>query len=161
MTEEKNIKIAKDYGLCLEDCDFLEDKTIWVAALSNGLVVRQDDNRSGRKPEVAWLRLGKYCVENDVDIIGLHLKFRSHVVPITSNDTVMGYYFSYGVQKDIDENITKQHYVCGYIEKKQIVYCWYKTPELIVDRDGFRHFSEDDISSGRIILKKRYRDLQK
>ncbi len=161
MTKDKHVEIAEQYGLCLEECDFLEDKTIWVAALSNGLVVRQDDNRSGREPKVAWLRLGKYCAENDVDIIGLHLKFRSHVIPITSNDTVRGYYFSYGVEKDIDENITRQHYVCGFLDSNGIVYSWYRTPELIADRDGVRQLKKDDISSGKAIIKKRYRSIYK
>lgn len=160
MEDEKLFQSAEKFGLCTEECGFLEDKTIWVAALSNGLVIRQDDYRSGRTPDVAWLRLGKYCIENNVDIIGLHLKFRSNVIPITSGDAVQGYYFAYGVQKEIDESITKQHYVCGFVSQNIIRYDWYRTPELIIERTGQRGINKDDISSGKLILKKKFRRLQ-
>lgn len=160
MEDEKLFQSAEKFGLCTEECDFLEDKTIWVAALSNGLVVRQDDYRSGRTPDVAWLRLGNYCVENDVDIIGLHLKFRSHVIPITSDESIQGHYFSYGIQKEIDESITKQHYVCGFARQNTLDYDWYKTPELTIEKTVQREINKDDISSGKLILKKKFRSLQ-
>ena len=57
----------QDYGLCTEECGFLEDKTIWVAVLSNGLTVYQDDERSGKEP-IAWKRL-KRKLENIWSII--------------------------------------------------------------------------------------------
>ena len=71
----------QNYGLCTEECDFLEDKTIWVAVLSNGLTIYQDDERSGKEP-VAWKRLKEYCQSESLNIVGMHLKFRSHVIPM-------------------------------------------------------------------------------
>ena len=83
------IEAENNYGLCIEDCDFLEDKTIWVAVLSNGLTVYQDDNRSG-KEKVAWKRLGRYCSEKHIDVIGMYLKFRSHVKRRPDGDDIEG-----------------------------------------------------------------------
>jgi len=151
-------EVAKnDYGLCIEDCSFLEDKTIWVAVLSNGLTVYQDDERSGKEP-VAWKRLFKYCKEQPADIIGMHLKFRSNVIPIESGSHVEGYYFAYGAHREFDENITKHCYVCGFCKNGLISYCWYKTPELLEMRSHSRQYRQDDIDDCRLILNNQSSD---
>lgn len=151
MTLEENA--SKHYGLCVEDCDFLEDKTIWVAVLSNGITVYQDDNRSGKEP-VAWKRLFDYCEEQKIDIVGMHLKFRSHVVPIPCGDDVEGYYFSYGAHREFDERITRQHYICGVLIDERLHYSWYQTPELILTREDNRNPQKYDIEQKRLIVNK-------
>ena len=145
------IEAENNYGLCIEDCDFLEDKTIWVAILSNGLTVYQDDERSGKEPE-AWKRLNGYCQAESLNIVGMHLKFRSHVIPIERGDEIEGYYFAYGAHKEFDAHITKHCYVCGFCKNGLISYAWYKTPELIQMREYSRPYRADDIEDGRLIL---------
>jgi len=140
------------YGLCTKYCDFLDDKSIWIVDLSNGITVYQDDDRSG-KEKVAWKRLRKYCDSENVDIINMRLKFRSHTVPIDSGDDIDGYYFAYGAHKEFDEEITRQHYVCGFCQQGIINCCWYSTPELIVTRESKRKIKPDDTEDGRLILK--------
>ena len=146
-----------NYGLCIEDCSFLEDKTIWVVVLSNGLTVHQDDERSG-KEAVAWKRLARYCKSESVNIIGMHLKFRSHVIPIESGEHIQGYYFAYGAHKEFDENITKHCYVCGCCKNGLISYTWYKTPELLKMRQQSRAYRQDDIDDSRLILNNQSSD---
>ena len=144
---------SKRYGLCVGDCDFLEDKTIWVAVLSNGLTVYQDDNRSG-KEAVAWKRLFDYCQKENVEIIGMHLKFRSHLIPMPCGDDVQGYYFCYGAHKEFDETITKQHYICGVLSNDRLEYSWYQTPELILTREHSRNPKNSDVKDKRLILNR-------
>tara|TARA_R110000824_G_scaffold89045_6_gene218596 strand:+ start:3130 stop:3591 length:462 start_codon:yes stop_codon:yes gene_type:complete len=144
-------KIAEQqYGLCIEDCDYLEDKAIWVASLSNGLLVHQDDYRSGKEP-IAWKRLGRYCKLESIDISGMYLKFRSHIIP--SPDEADGYYFAYGAHKEFDENHTRQHYVFGYAVDKNVHYGWYANPELILTKERTRKINKDDVNDQRLILR--------
>ena len=63
------------------------DKTMWIAHLSDNSTVYQDDNRPGLDPN-AWLRLKKYVYENNLDVIGLDVKFRCH----TENSVPIGDY---------------------------------------------------------------------
>ena len=147
-------KVAVEkYGLCIEDCNFLEDKTIWVASLSNGLVVRQDDDRAGKEP-VAWKRLAKYCSYESIDIDSLYLKFRSHQVHMQEGPDVQGYYFCYGAHKEFDENITRQHYGCGVLVNGFLEYEWYETPALVSTKTNNRKANSEDVQSSKLILKK-------
>lgn len=148
---------AQDYGLCTEECDFLEDKTIWVVSLSNGIIAYQDDNRSGKDP-VAWRRLSNYCKSENVDISGMYLKFRSHVIQMLDGDDVEGYYFCYGAHKEFDETITRSHYVSGICQNGKLKYEWYTTPELIKTKTKKRKYNQDDIESGKLILKQSFTD---
>ena len=117
----------------------------------------QDDYRSGKEP-IAWKRLSKYCHEEAVDIIGMYLKFRSHVIPMPDGDSVQGYYFAYGAHREFDETITRQHYVCGVAENERLHYAWYTTPELIETKKHKRKIILDDTDDGRLILKHAFRD---
>tara|TARA_R110002074_G_scaffold390889_1_gene575176 strand:+ start:2091 stop:2558 length:468 start_codon:yes stop_codon:yes gene_type:complete len=149
MNDEKIASL--DYDLCLEDCDYLEDKSVWIATLSNGITVYQDDNKSGRE-RVAWKRLAKYCHENNVDVIGLCLKFRSNVIVVKTPDKIDGFYFAYGAQREFDEDITRAYYVTGYSKDNSIFYTWYTIPELIKDKEGSRKITDRDTEDLRLIL---------
>lgn len=151
--------IAKEeYHLCISDCDYLIDKTIWVATLSNGIVVYQDDEKSGKDEVVAWKRLYDYCAKEQTDIISMYLKFRSNIKQMPSGEDVDGYYFSYGAHREFDEEITRMHYVCGTCHNGRIESTWYTTPELTKTRTDSRKLSEKDVSQKRLILKQEYRD---
>jgi hypothetical protein len=77
--------------VCTELDNFLEDKTIWIAKLSNNLLVYQDDDRYGRIPN-AWIRLKEYIKKNNLSVIALAVRFRSHIVEIPPNSK--GYYYA-------------------------------------------------------------------
>ena len=146
------------YQLCISDCNYLVDKTIWVVTLSNGLVVYQDDEKSGKNEPVAWKRLYDYCQKEKADIIGMYLKFRSNIKQMPSGEDIDGYYFSYGAHREFDEEITRMHYVCGVYSQGRVESTWYATPELTKTRTDSRKLSEKDVSQKRLILKQEYRD---
>ena len=142
---------SSEYGLCLDDCKYLEDKSVWIATLSNGITADQDDDKSGKEP-VAWRRLHKYCKENGVHVIGMCLKFRSNVITIKCPEEIDGFYFSYGAQREFDEDITRAYYVCGYLKDERINYTWYTIPELLEEKTGQRKTREQDFSDARLIV---------
>jgi len=142
---------SSSYGLCLEECDYLEDKSIWIATLSNGITAYQDDEKSGKEP-VAWKRLAKYCKENSVGIIGMCLKFRSNVVVIKTPEEIDGFYFAYGAQREFDVDITRAYYVVGYCKDGSIFSTWYTVPELIKHKENKRKITDKDSEDLRLIL---------
>jgi hypothetical protein len=110
-----------------------KDETIWVAKLSNGSAVYQDDNRINVVPASAWFRL-KDCVEGksddmgQVSIVGLSLRFRDHIINLPDNK--LGYYFSKGIKARPE--VSKRHYVAGYLDDDGKWYVtWYMVPELL------------------------------
>lgn len=64
-------------------------QVIWIAELSDGRSVYQDD---GREPEPAWIRLSR----SGLSIVSLRLQFRRNVVdPLPKN--AEGYFYSRGM----------------------------------------------------------------
>ena len=147
-TKEEYTDQRASQNICVSEDAFLEDKAIWVADLSNGIKVYQDDRRPNVTEEVAWKRLRLYCVENNVKIESLRLKFRSNIVTIgEKQDLNEGYYFSYGVTKKIDEKFPINYYILGYCKKGSLHCKWYKIPELIETSSKNRKISEEDIQN--------------
>lgn len=116
-------------NLCFEEDEFLEGKTIWIAALSNGEDVYQDDDRPGLIPQ-AWLRLKKYVDDNQLSIERLLLKFRSHRVEVSNNEE--GNTFSKGVIARWGGSKTRHFYVTGILKGGMIRLKWWTTPELLL-----------------------------
>jgi hypothetical protein len=143
---------ARNKGLCLEIDDFLEDKPIWVAILSNGITVYQDDNRPGLNEPCAWKRLSSYVECEGCKIIGMYLKFRSNVNHIENNENHDGYYFAYGVVREIQESKSRLYFNCGTCDGEKVYYKWYLVPELIAEKELSREVSEDDIKNKNIIF---------
>jgi hypothetical protein len=76
-----------------EEDEFTFEKCRWLAHLSNGEIIIQDDGRPGMEPPSAWLRLKEYCKQNNVNIINVSLQFRSnHVSPLPAYAD--GYFFA-------------------------------------------------------------------
>ena len=65
-----NICTAPD----LYTAQLFEKQSVWVATLSTGEDVIQDDDREGEEPPSAWLRLGKHCEENDCYITEMYIQ---------------------------------------------------------------------------------------
>lgn len=115
--------------ICEKQDDFLEDKTIWVAVLSNDKIIYQDDDRVGYEEKSAWIRLKKYILENKLSIKSFYLKFRSNIVSSTPNNA-SGYFFSKGIMGSIaTKNVF--YYVVGHIESNKVYIKKFKIPELL------------------------------
>jgi hypothetical protein len=132
--------LPESYGLCLEEDDFLCDKSIWVASLSNGLDVYQDDNRGCLEEPSAWKRLASYILDSGTKIVGMKLKFRSHIIEIPSNAD--GYYFACGMSKTSESDVQRGYLVCGALIDGVATCKWYNIPELTVERKYPRPLSE-------------------
>jgi hypothetical protein len=67
--------------VCKHIDDFIldKDKTYWIATLSDGTVVYEDDGRPDLE-RVSWFRLRNYCKENSLSIVKMAMRFRSNYV---------------------------------------------------------------------------------
>lgn len=78
--------------VCKSEDDFVFERPRWIAHLSNGERIIQDDGRPGVNPPQAWLRLKEYCRQNSLSVVNLTLQFRSHhEAPLPAN--AEAYYF--------------------------------------------------------------------
>lgn len=141
-----------EYGLCTHPDFFIEDKPIWYVDLANGTKVYQDDDREGQEQSCAWKRLFTYCKEQSVGIVSMALRFRSHIVHLPKQEGTEGYYFSYGVIKEITDSETQSHYICGTVKDGELSCEWYSTPELLSSKHSTRAITEDDVEEKRLIL---------
>lgn len=132
------------YHLCIDEHDpFLEEKAIWIAHLSNGVCVFQDDDRPGLNEETlgfkdahsAWVRLFHYlCIHMSCTIDLIRLKFRDHVIRLPYQQ-ITGYYFSRGAMGEWGSSTTIHYNVMGVIKDPQQEYIqqlWYHLPSLEV-----------------------------
>lgn len=122
--------------------DFQENYTMWIATLSDGTVVYQDD----WKPNVdkaAWLRLKDYCEAKGLHVVELRAQFRDHAEYIPSGAD--GYSFKFGVGAEWGGE-TRQQYVLGYVVGDTLHKVVYKVPELIVELEKNAKIDPSDIS---------------
>jgi len=136
--------LTSKYRLCIDEHDpFLEERAIWIAHLSNGLCVFQDDDRRGiteetlgiRDAHSTWVRLFHYLVEDHTcQITMIRLKFRDHVIRLP-HANILGYYFTRGIigewgsKDDIHYNIMG---VIKDVEQPHIERLWYHLPSIEV-----------------------------
>lgn len=117
--------------------DFIEDKPIWVATLSNGQRVYQDDDRNGSGP--AWLRLKNLCEHFNLKITHIHLRLRSHWEMIPENKD--GYAFrkcagcEWGGQ-------TQHFYHLGYLDGSTFKVQKWSVPEFILISEEERNIDD-------------------
>ncbi len=100
--------------VCLQEDDFVFEKCRWIAHLSNGQKVIQDDGRPQADPPQAWLRLATYCETNQLNITNVTLQFRSHHQSPLPADAE-GYYFINKVAS-INYGETLGFYLIGYLK---------------------------------------------
>lgn len=103
----------------------------WAATLSNSEQVWQDDNRPGLDEPIAWLRLKAYIKKKNLRIVSIHLKFRSHIVPLLSSES--GYYMGKGIGGFVGGK-NKDYYVYGYVRSSQLIREWWYSPELVKNK---------------------------
>ncbi len=117
--------------------DFLKDKCIWIAHLSTGKIVFQDDGRPGHYEPSAWKRLWKFLHLNPwVHIKRMQLKFRSHIVDLPSEKP--HYFYSHGIVKGMNSTKESFFHIVGWTSEEddsQLDVVWYKTPELVPTRN--------------------------
>jgi hypothetical protein len=112
----------------------------WIAHLSNGETIYQDDERPEMEPRSAWIRLGNYIRNNNLKIISLKFQFRSHVINL--EDNADGYYFAKGAVAVWGIGETFHHFVAGTLKEGKIHKKWFLVPELEITRVGEQDASQ-------------------
>jgi hypothetical protein len=116
-------------GLCFIPDDFIAEKVQWIATLSDGTSVYQDDNRPGEKQPIAWLRLASYIKDKQKElgefgIEKLQIKFWNHIEEAAPSNA-LAYYWINGVEAFSGATRTYYQYVVGSVvansEKLQII----------------------------------------
>tara|TARA_R110000824_G_scaffold162282_3_gene337915 strand:- start:6648 stop:7118 length:471 start_codon:yes stop_codon:yes gene_type:complete len=121
----------------LHTAQLVEKGTIWVAELSSGETVWQDDGREGAEPESAWLRLGIYCKENGCHVTCFTIQNGTNTVQI--KEDADGYFFCKGAGGFLftADGATYQSYIVGTLNGDLLRVTVYNVPELTV------HYSEN------------------
>ena len=134
-------------GVCTQEDDFTKEKLKWIATLSNGERVYQDDNRPGEEETVAWLRLKKYVNDNELSITNIHIQFFSHIEEAVPSNS-LGYYFIRSVDAFAfagDTNNTRHYYIFGSLkEDDRVEIRKWLVPEIIPVSTEMRNVEKDD-----------------
>lgn len=120
----------------------------WVAELSNGQLVYQDDGRPN-STNSAWDRLARYLTTNNLKIRDLWLKFRSNELRFLPSNAD-GYYFCKAAAAFLGSTGFFS-YNMGYLTNNKVVVYSYRVPELICYLTEEREISE---CGTRLILNK-------
>ena len=150
-----SIFLSKEFDSYINQ--YADSNPIWIAELSNGEKVYQDDGRPNVQPESAWLRLGQYCKENDLYIEGIKVRNRSHVEDVGFGHD--GYFFCKGAGALLFQDMTVHTFNIGHIEGGKLYVRTWKLPELIPER--FEERSLHDTPHECLITKKGILDGQK
>lgn len=135
--------------ICNYEDDFIFEKPMWIALLSNGEKVYQDDGRPNLEDYSAWIRLRSYLKETKLKITSLYFRFRSNIVYLLP-ENAEGYYFSNGVIGQLSSDFSINLFVCGEINGNIARIRNIKIPELLVMSEEDRII--EDFSINPIIM---------
>lgn len=110
---------------------YADNNPLWIATLSNGETVYQDDGRPNVKPSSAWTRLKAYCKNKDLHITNIKLRNRSHVVDVGSNHD--GYFFCKSAGALMFGDLTMHSFVIGTLTGEKLSARKWRLPELIAE----------------------------
>ena len=128
--------------ICFEPDDYINDRyesqTRWIATLSDGRKVYQDDDRPGLSINSAWIRLGNFLKENqELKIVGMTIGFRDHIVNV--GDNADGYFFCKSAFAGTGSNITIGMYLVGTLVGHTLNVKRYQIPEIILVEEEIRN----------------------
>ena len=126
----------------IRDEDYILSNPIWVVTLNNNEVIYQDDGCVSNEEYSAWIRLKKYCQENNLYITDMSVGFRSNRYSLLSNAD--GYYFSRGARGAFGNPRTTHLFFAGTLTNGILsVTCW-KVPEMLEEQTETRPIKEND-----------------
>jgi YHS domain-containing protein len=119
---------------------YADSNPIWIATLSDGSTVYQDDDRPGEEPASAWERLGLHCKNKGLYITGMKIKNRSHVEVVEKGGD--GYYFCKCVGKFMFGDQTSHSFIIGTLKHNVLKVRKWNLPEIIPDEFETRNPAE-------------------
>src|SRR6185312_6740312 len=108
----------------------IEGQALWVARLSNGHEVTQDDGRPGVSPHSAWERLAAHIKQERLSIEKLWLVFRSNVRRDILPEQSEGYFFCKAALGNITWKHTQQFYLLGSLKGNEVSLQRWSVPDL-------------------------------
>ena len=123
------VQLSKEYDSYINV--YADNNPIWIATLSNGETIYQDDGRPNVEPKSAWSRLKIYCEKNGLHIKNLKVKNRSHLEDVGSDYD--GYFFCKGARGFLFDGLTLHTFVIGILEGEKLRVKRWRLPELIAD----------------------------
>jgi hypothetical protein len=136
------IEFIKSTSLCTKhSADYLEQNAVWEATLSDGTKVIQnpDDNSDIPNP---WIRLCKYCYQNNIRIIGVKFRFRDNAIKLVDNSSI--YVVRRGIMGSVASK-TQTHYYIAMVkteDKDKLICMWINQPSLVVEKIYYRDIDE-------------------
>ena len=124
-----NIFLTKEFDAYIRV--YADNNPLWIATLSNGETIYQDDGRPNIKPSSAWSRLKSYCEINDVHITNIKLRNRTNVVDVGSNHD--GYFFCKSAGALMFGDLTMHSFVIGTLTGEKLSTRKWRLPELIAE----------------------------
>lgn len=114
-----------------------EQHTRWIANLTNGERIYQDDGRPEVEPESAWLRLKEYVHTNKLAIRDLIIQFRSHIVQV-NKEPVDGFFFRNKILGSFGNPECTNFFVVGTLKDGIVSVTSYQIPEIEVESTDTR-----------------------
>ncbi|MAZ56610.1 hypothetical protein CL653_02365 [bacterium] len=116
------------------------DKPVWVATLSNGEEIYQDDGAYPEEERSAWIRLANYCKQNKLGIDVLKARFKSHEIEVGRN--VDGFYFCKAIMGSMGSSVCTHYYILGAVKKDVVTKTKWVVPEFISEEEYTDPLSE-------------------
>ena len=133
-----------------------DNNPVWIAELSNGETIYQDDDRPGVDPPSALKRLKTYCSANNIHITKMSVKNRSHIENVGSGDD--GYFFCKSAGAFMFGDETMHSFIVGRLNDGKLLTRRWNMPEVTPESIEERNIGE---SLEFLITKKGALDEQK
>jgi hypothetical protein len=125
-----------------------KDKTFWIAKLSDGRTVYQDDDRPDYEERNAWLRLKKFCEENNLFVTQVKIQFRDHIEVLPESNE--GYFFRYGAFGCLKSKKSYSRFIVGPVKNNQVEVQVWRIPEIILENEYSETRNIEDCKDGLI-----------
>ena len=133
--------------ICTKPDDYTQEKWLsearWIAVLSTGEQVLQDDDRPGVEPKSAWLRLGEHVKKTGSKIVELSIRFRDEPA-VTFPSNAEGYFFRKSMGAFLFSDTSYGFYVVGVLQEGTLLVQKWKVPEMVLVEEEIRDPADDD-----------------
>ena len=106
---------------------------MWIAKLSNGETIYQDDGRPEVEPASAWLRLKDYCDQEKIHVKSLLLKNKSNQIVAVEDDDNDGIFLTKAAGAFLFGDETLQFFNVGVIKDGKAYLTKWKMPDMTKD----------------------------